>query len=162
MKFSFIKGDKIYCILLTINPLIKVKNTMSTTATPDVVKDTCMSACKMMKLLSKQLIVLSTTYEKIPLNESCAQIYETMGVVIESTRKMQESMIKTGNAINEDMDSGVEGNTFTDQVVMSQREYRLLTSVFQHQMDIQNDIISSSEPFSLFSSPLLYTPSGDQ
>jgi len=131
---------------------------MSTTATPDVVKDTCMSACKMMKLLSKQLMVLSTAYEKIPLDESCAQIYETLGVVIESTNKMQESMIKSGNAINEDM-NGVERDVFTDQVAMSQREYRLLTSVFQNQMEIQNDVISSSEPFSLFSSPLLYTPS---
>jgi len=131
---------------------------MSTTATPEMVRETCLSACKMMKLLSKQLIVLSTTYEKVPLHSSCDQIYETMGVIIESTRKMQESMIKSGNAINEDM-SGSGGDVFTDQVAMSQREYRLLSAVFQNQMDTQNDTISSSEPFSLFSSPLLYTPS---
>ena len=136
---------------------------MQTSGTPGMVKDTCMSACKIMKLLSKQLLVLSTTYEKMPLESSCVQIYETMGVVIESTRKIQDSMIKSGNAINEEiLESGIEEDVFPDEVSMCLKEYNLLTSVFKHHLEIQNDNINSFGSYSLFSSPLLYTPSQEQ
>jgi len=136
-----------------------MNTSLDTIPSPEVVRDVTQSAIKMMKLLSKQLQVLSATYEKMPLESSCVQIYETMEVVMESTRKIQESMVKTGNAINAEMSgSEISEEVFPDIVAVTRHEYNLLESIFQDAVDVQNNNINSSKDYSLFCSPLLYTP----
>ena len=119
-----------------------------------VVKDTCMSACKIMKLISKQLMVMSASYERIKLENSSSPIYETLGVIMESINSMQDSLIKTGSMMKIELAKELEGETFPEQVIVTAKEYRLLNAVFLEYMTSQ----CTSESYSLFSSSSVYTP----
>lgn len=126
-----------------------------------IVGETSMSACRMMKMMSKQLIILSTTYKKVPFEKrKCTDtIYKTLKVVIESIKKMQESLIESGKAMNAEMgDTDMDGDAqFPTEVVITTKEYRFLNAVFLEYMTSNQ---GSSEAFSLFSQSSVYPLTG--
>ena len=123
-----------------------------------MVKDTCLTACKMMKLVSKQLMVMSASYERIPLEKSSSPIYDTLLVVMESLRSIQESLIKTGSVMKLELSTEVTVDTFPKEIIVTEKEYKLLNAVFLEYMTVQ----STSQEYSLFSSQSVYTPNNDK
>lgn len=126
-----------------------------------IVEETSMSACKMMKMMSKQLLILSATYKKVPFEKrKCTDtIYKTLKVVVQSIEKMQESLIESGRAMNEEIDeTDMTGDTkFPSEVVITLKEYRFLNALF---LEYMSNTHGSSEDFSLFSQSNVYPLAG--
>lgn len=114
--------------------------------TPSVgtVHDTCQSACKTMKLQSKQLMTLSASYSKRPFEKSGDAILETLTITMESLHKLQDSLLKTAKIMKMELES--DHIVDVDTVTVTKKEYVLLNAVF----DEYTNVITSNE-FSLFS-----------
>ena len=132
-------------------------------ATPSstLVNETCLEACKAMKLQSRQLLKLSASYDKIPFEKSGKDILETLNITIKSLNDIQNSLIRTGKIMN----SEIEDNTFLEPietVVVTKKEFILLNAVFREYTDVL-----TSNNFSIFSKShgmnnLLGTPCQDK
>ncbi len=122
-----------------------------------IVEETSMTACRMMKMISKQLMILCATYKKVPFEKrKCTdKIYKTMKVVVQSISKMQESLIESGTVMNADIDeTDATGDTqFPSEVVITLKEYRFLNAVF---LEYISERHGSSDDFSLFSRSNVY------
>jgi len=140
------------CVMLK-NMWISINSMEKPRPSDALVKDTCMSACKMMKMVSKQLMVMSASYDRIPFEKSSSPIYDTLGVIMSSIGAIQESLIKTGSIMKIELNEELSGENFPDEIVITTKEYKLLNAVFLEYMTAQ----STSEEYSLFSSASVYT-----
>lgn len=124
-----------------------------------VVDDTCRAACKSMKLMSKQLLIMSSSYAKLPFDKSGDEILEVLSVTMKSISLMQDSLTKAATSMNLDMqhlpntlntqDTQDTQHLFPDTVVVTAKEYALLNAVFLEYTEI---LSGASENYSLFSS----------
>ena len=111
------------------------------------VNDTCLSTCKAMKLQSKQLMCLSSSYQKRPFDRSGKTILESLLKITKSINDIQNSLIEAGNEMKIDLETNNE-LVNDEPVIVTNKEYRLLNAVFQE----YSDKFTSNE-FSLFSNP---------
>ena len=110
------------------------------------VNDTCLSACKAMKLQSKQLMCLSSSFQKRPFEKSGESILEALMKITKSINDIQDSLIETGNEMNIELETNKE--LINDEpILVTNKEYRLLNNVFQE----YTEIIDTSNEFSIFS-----------
>ena len=118
-------------------------------ATPSVavVDETCRAACKAMKLQSKQLLMLSASYSKLPFDEAGDEILRVLAVTMESIQNIQESLTGAARAMNQGLAEELGDPHFPDTIVVTAKEYAFLNAVFQEYTT------DSSKEFSLFSSP---------
>ena len=114
-----------------------------------VVEETCVAACKAMKLQSKQLLMLSASYAKLPFDNAGNEILNVLDVTMKAIQKIQESLTSAGESMNQDL--GNVDNTFPQTLVVTAREYAFLNAVFQ---EYTSSILpeDSSKDFSLFCS----------
>lgn len=120
-----------------------------------MVTDICLSLCKAMKLISKQLVSLSGSYSKIPFQED-GDVYETLSDKMKDVRHIQYSLVNISKEMNIQIDNDLE-LLMPEKIIITQKEYKLLNNVFTEYTDM---ISNTSEPFSLFYSPELYTKTG--
>lgn len=125
-------------------------NTM-TNPSSTFVNDTCLASCKIMKLQSRQLMCLSSSYLKIPFKESGKEILESLTNITKSLNDIQDSLNKTGKFMRMELDdieleSTDINDLNSDAVLLTKKEYLLLNAVFQE----YSNIITSNE-FSIFS-----------
>lgn len=123
-------------------------------ATPSVavVDDTCKAACKAMKLQSKQLLMLSASYAKLPFDNAGDDILKVLDVTMKSIQNIQESLTSAASAMNQDLDNNVNLNVSLDvprTFVVTAKEYAFLNAVFQ---EYTSSLSRSSKDFSLFCS----------
>ena len=118
-----------------------------------VVDDTCRAACKSMKLMSKQLLIMSSSYAKLPFDKSGDEILEVLSVTMKSIRLIQDSLTKAATSMKLDMqhlpDTLDTQHLFPDTVEITAKEYAFLNAVFQEYTEIFS---GASENYSLFSS----------
>lgn len=124
-----------------------------------VVDDTCRAACKSMKLMSKQLLVMSSSYAKLPFDKSGDEILEVLSVTMKSVSVMQDSLTKAALSMKLDMqhlpntqntqDTREFRHLFPDTVVVTAKEYALLNAAF---LEYTAMLSGASENYSLFSS----------
>ena len=119
-----------------------------------MVMETCLSACKAMKMISKQLLSFSGSYSKLPYKKD-GDVYESLSDVMKDLRHIQYSMVNIAKEMNLQIDNDFE-IIMPDHFVITEKEYRLLNNVF----DEYTGIISS-KPYTLFYSPELYTKTED-
>lgn len=128
-------------------------STTTTTSTPSVavVEETCVAACKAMKLQSKQLLMLSASYAKLPFNNAGNEILNVLDVTMKAIQNIQESLTSAGCAMNQDLGVDVNDNNFPQTLVVTEKEYTFLNAVFEeHTSSILSE--DSSKDFSLFCS----------
>lgn len=113
-----------------------------------VVDETCRSACKALKLQSKQLLMLSSSYAKLPFDNSGDEILQVLSVTMESINTIQESLTKAATAMKSDIDLDNLELRFPETVVVTAKEYAFLNTVFE---EYTKGI--SSKDYSLFCSP---------
>lgn len=115
-----------------------------------VVDETCRAACKALHLQSKQLLMLSSSYAKVPFDRSGDDILQALNVTIESLQTIQESLSKAAKSMKCDLDLEDTNNlkVFPDTIVVTGKEYAFLNAVFQEYTDS-----ISSQDYSLFCSP---------
>ena len=114
-----------------------------------VVEETCVAACKAMKLQSKQLLMLSASYAKLPFDNAGNEILNVLDVTMKAIQNIQESLTNAGSAMNQDL--GINMNNFPKTLVVTEKEYAFLNAVFQeHTSSIFSE--DSSKDFSLFCS----------
>ena len=117
-----------------------------------VVEETCVAACKAMKLQSKQLLMLSASYAKLPFDNAGNEILNVLDVTMNAIQKIQESLTSAAESMNVgNQDLGNVDNTFPQTLVVTEKEYAFLNAVFQ---EYTSSILSedSSKDFSLFCS----------
>lgn len=115
-----------------------------------VVDDTCRAACKSMKLVSKQLLIMSSSYAKLPFDKCGDEILEVLSVTMKSVRLMQDALTKAATSMKLDMQHVPDTpHLFPDTVEITAKEYAFLNAVFQEYTDISS---GASEHYSLFSS----------
>lgn len=114
-----------------------------------VVDDTCRAACKSMKLVSKQLLIMSSSYAKLPFDKSSDEILEVLSVTMESIRLMQDSLTKAATSMKLDLDTLDTQHLFPDTVVVTAKEYAFLNAVFHDYIEVFS---GASKNYSLFSS----------
>lgn len=121
--------------------------------TPSVttVDDTCRAACKSMGLLSKQLLILSSSYAKLPFEKSGDEIHQVLSVTMASIRNIQRVLRSAAEKMNEDLESPNQDSRplFPDTVVVTAKEYAFLNAVFQ---EYTETVVNSSKSYSLFCS----------
>ena len=118
-----------------------------------VVDDTCRAACKSMKLMSKQVLIMSSSYAKLPFDKCGDEILDVLAITIKSISLMQDSLTKAAAKMKLDMqpdfpEQDTQG-TFPDTVVVTAKEYALLNAVFE---EYTERFSRASESYSLFSS----------
>lgn len=115
-----------------------------------VVQETCVAACKAMKLQSKQLLLLSASYAKLPFDNAGNEILNVLGVTMKAIQQIQESLTIAGEAMNQDLEEDFNQD-FPQTLVVTEKEYAFLNAVFQ---EYTSSILSedSSKDFSLFCS----------
>lgn len=118
-------------------------------ATPSVavVDETCRAACKAMKLQSKQLLMLSASYSKLPFDEAGDEVLRVLAVTMESIQNIQESLTRAARTMKQDLEESTLPR-FPDTMVVTAKEYAFLNAVFQEYTSSD-----SSKEFSLFCSP---------
>lgn len=114
-----------------------------------VVDDTCRAACKSMKLLSKQLLILSSSYAKLPFERAGDDIHRVLSVTMSSIQNIQEALVEAALKMNLDLESRVPSDLVPETVVVTVKEYTLLNAVFQ---EYTENVASSSNNYSLFCS----------
>ena len=112
-----------------------------------VVDDTCRAACKAMKLQSKQLLMLSSSYAKLPFRNSGDEILQVLSATMESIQNVQESLSKAAIAMRQELGNSTKIEEFPETILVTAKEYALLNAVFQ---EYTNNI--SSRDYSLFCS----------
>ena len=117
-----------------------------------MVTDTCLSLCKAMKLISKQLVSLSGSYSKLPFQEN-GDVYQSLSDIMKDVRHIQYSLVNISKEMNIQFDNDLE-LFMPDEFIITQKEYKFLNNVLTEYTGI---ISNTSEPFSLFYSPELYT-----
>ena len=120
-----------------------------------VVSETCLAACKCMKGISKQLMLLSGSYKKGEFVSSSADIYDCLSQIMQSVKKMQESLETAGKSMNVEI-CELEKHSFPDTFMVTAKEYVFLNKVMAEYTDI-----ITSKPFSLFSSHHINLPCPD-
>lgn len=118
---------------------------MSSTPSVAVVDETCRAACKAMKLQSKQLLMLSASYAKLPFDNAGDEILDVLDVTMKSIQAIQESLTTAAAAMKQDLDVSFN---FPHTVVVTDKEYEFLNAIF---LEYTSSI--SSKDFSLFCSP---------
>ena len=106
------------------------------------------SACKSLKSLSRQLLMLNASYNSRDFNASGPAITKALRQVMESVQCIQHTLTEAGLAMNADMD-GVCVDAAPSSVVVSEKEYAFLNAVFAEYVA---NFARTSEEFSLFSS----------
>lgn len=121
----------------------------------DVVDQLCKSACKAMKLQSKQLLMLNASYAKQKFNKSADDILKALQITVKSIHDVQNSLTETAILMNQEFDKQLEDDLLEDDLpttyLVTQKEYIFYNVVLQEYYEI---ITASSKDFSLFSSPL--------
>ena len=112
-----------------------------------VVDETCRAACKAMKLQSRQLLMLSASYAKLPFDEASDEILQVLAVTMESIRNTQESLTNAARAMSMDTKKQ-EDPHFPETMVVTVKEYKFLNAVFE-----EYTTKTHSSEFSLFYSP---------
>lgn len=120
-----------------------------------VVSETCLSACKCMNGISKQLMLLSGSYKKGEFVSSSAVIYACLSQIMESVSKMQESLEIAGASMKVEL-SDIDKHSFPETFVVTAKEYTFLNKVLEEYTEI-----ITSKPFSLFSSQNIIPPCPD-
>lgn len=115
-----------------------------------IVNETCIATCKSMKGLSRQLMLLSASYQKGNFSTSGVIIYRSLLQIMESVRHIQDSLEIAAKSMNFDIDSESDEISFPDSFVITTKEYAFLNSVLAEYTSI-----ITSKPFSLFSSQLI-------
>ena len=122
-------------------------------ATPSVavVDDTCKAACKAMKLQSKQLLMLSASYAKLPFDNAGEDILKVLDVTMKSIQNIQESLTSAASAMNQDLNRNNQDPSLDvpRTFVVTAKEYAFLNAVFQ---EYTSSLSRSSKDFSLFCS----------
>lgn len=126
----------------------------TTVVSPSMVNEVCSSACKSMKMLSKQLMIMDSTYSKIPTTD--INLYDKLSSIIESINDIQSTLTSIGHELSESMETKCE---IPDNTTVTTREYNFLNSVFEEyvghvQKTIQEE--STSGSFSIFSPHSVY------
>jgi len=102
------------------------------------VGETCRSACKMMKGISRQLLTMSASYERLDLEESSQAVYKSLETVVNSLHTIQESLSETALQIKKEMgsegrseeDIEQEENEFPEKMVITKDEYEIMNNIF--------------------------------
>lgn len=123
------------------------------------IDDTSRSACKTMKMLSKQMMILNASLKKDDnlVSLHCEEIYKVLSNSLSSLRGIQNSLLKLGVKIMDSDDTKkieedigeLEKNT-PKCITVTLKEYTFLNAVFLEYIKIQTN---SSDEYSLFSSP---------
>lgn len=115
-----------------------------------IVDDTCRAACKSMRLLSKQLMILSSSYTRLPFERSGDEIHQVLSVTMSSIQNIQEVLKTAAEKMNEDLqiDQDVQPQ-FPETVSVTAEEYAFLNAVFQ---EYTETVVNSSKKYSLFCS----------
>ena len=109
------------------------------------VNDACLSACKAIKLQSKQLMFLSSSYTKKPFLHAGESVLDTLTSVMKHLNDIQDCLNKTGNIMKIELDKNEE-LVQDDLIVVTKKEYLLLNAVFQE----YSEFLTSND-FSIFS-----------
>lgn len=124
-----------------------------------VVNELCISGCKSLKNLSKQLVQLSASYHKGDFSDSGVIIYKSLLQFLESVNNMQDALQIAGKSMCTELDpENTKQPTFPETFIITAKEYVFLNKIFEEYTRIT---LSTSEPFSLFSSPLIKEPCPD-
>lgn len=113
-----------------------------------VVDETCRAACKAIKLQSKQLLMLSASYSKLPFEASGDEILEVLSVTMESIERVQDSLTKAAKKMKMGLEDETRLPSAPETVIVTAKEYLFLNAVFQEYTK------DSSETYSLFCSSL--------
>lgn len=122
------------------------------------IDDTSRTACKTMKMLSKQMMILNASLKKDDefVSSHSDEIYKVLSNSLSSLRGIQNSLIKLGvnimnsvdtNEIEKDIEE-IEKDT-PKCITVTLKEYAFLNAVFLEYTKIQSN---SSDKYSLFSS----------
>lgn len=114
-----------------------------------VVDETCRAACKSMKLMSKQLLMMSSSYAKLPFDKCSDEILEVLAVTIKSINLIQDSLTRAATRMKLDFPEPDTKPDVPDTVVVTAKEYALLNAVFREYTEIFS---GASQNYSLFSS----------
>ncbi|CAM9709542.1 unnamed protein product [Ectocarpus sp. 6 AP-2014] len=106
------------------------------------------SACRSLKSLSRQLLMLNASYSSRDFRTSGPAISKAFRQVMTSVRCMQDTLTEAGLAMNAEME-GVCVDAAPSSVVVSEKEYAFLNAVFAEYVA---RLARTSEEFSLFSS----------
>lgn len=122
------------------------------------IDDTSRAACKTMKMLSKQMMILNASFKKDEdfISSHGDEIYKVLSNSLSALRGIQNSLLKLGvkimnsddtKQIEEDIGE-IEKDTPTC-ITVTLKEYTFLNAVFLEYTKIQTN---SSDEYSLFSS----------
>lgn len=118
-----------------------------------VVEESCSAACKALRQQCKQLLILSSSYAKLPVDNAGADILEVLSITIKSVNAIQDSLTRAAISIKADIDTDTpddeEHTVFPDKIVVTAKEYAFLNAVFKE----YTRIVVSSQDFSLFCTP---------
>ena len=109
------------------------------------VNDACLSVCKAIKLQSKQLMILSSSYAKLPFLQAGESVLNTLTSVMKHINDIQDCLNETGNIMRIELDKNEE-LVQDDLVVVTKKEYLFLNAVFQEYSELL-----TSKDFSIFS-----------
>ena len=100
-----------------------------TILSPPVVIDTCLKACKAMKLMSKQLILFSSIYAKTPMSINDKDLPEIFTEIVKNIDNIQSLITKIGKTT--ELSIGKESEIeFPENVVVTHKEYAILYKIF--------------------------------
>jgi len=100
-----------------------------TILSPPVVIDTCLKACKAMKLMSKQLIIFSSIYAKTPMSTTDKDLPEIFTEIVNNIDNIQSLLTKLGKST--ELSIGQESEfVFPDNIVVTHKEYAILYKIF--------------------------------
>lgn len=105
------------------------------------------SACRSLKSLSKQLMLLNASYGIGEFSTSGPVITRALRQVMESVQRMQDTLTEAGLEMNAEI-GGRDVGPPPSSVVVSEKEYVFLNAVFSEYVA---NLACTSEDFSLFS-----------
>jgi len=91
-----------------------------------------------MKGISRQLLTMSASYERLDLEESSQAVYKSLETVVNSLHTIQESLSETALQIKKEMgsegrseeDIEQEENEFPEKMVITKDEYEIMNNIF--------------------------------
>ena len=135
----------------------KMENS-TTVVSPSMVNEVCSSACKSMKMLSKQMMIMDSTYSKIP--NADIKLYDQLSSIMESINDIQSTLTSIGHEMSETIETKCEDICIPDSTIVTTREYNFLNSVFneyvEHVQTTIQDEETTSGSYSIFSPHSLY------
>ena len=124
-----------------------------------LVTDSCLSICKSMKLMSKQLVSFSASYSKIPFKENNnINVINSILEIIKDVNSIQKVLTELAKDMKIEIEN-MPQSFIPENVTITGKEYILLNNVFQEYTKLVSD---TSDSFTLFSSPLLYKEDGNE